>query len=625
MTAQPQQQKPQTSFLGHVLLAGASAWVLSEIAPATLPTPLGDVPAFWEGSILHPWSTLAAGVCAVNIVMATSRICSGLAAWLEYRSTLIVRGYKATARLARWRDIKGHIYRFGWSPYFGVYAGAEKRHRGKPLFTDFKTTALFFGTSGAGKGVGSVVPNILSLGNAGNSMLVLDFKPNLAAMTKAHLKSLGYAVHVVNIGGLQTDILGKTSCYNLLQIIIDDFKRIGGISDLESDTNELALQLYPEAEGGGSDGGFWEQGSHEFLEIAFIQTVLVYGETATLGQVRSLIINRENLLKEMLWVSDGMVDEDGAPLPAMPLEDAPLLVHQPERERVAFIEDYRARAGEVAKQLQSSDKSNMAQSFLKGAYTALKPFSKISRSYDALSNSSFRFGDMKDGHKPVAVFLSMDSSRMGQGEKILSALQWAALTEWKRHENKHVPVYFVGDECTNSKVYNLQQLMTFGRETNIRLMLYVQSIGAFRSAYSKDAVNTLLSEAEILTFFPQQRDPEMLELIEKLLGQQSYVGRNSNAAFHGFNVNGQTMSEDIRPVMTQAEIRQCAHAIVFMRNACASLVDLPSYAAIDPWRDQVADNPFYHKPYRLPITLRLGKRHAPWLAKLRYWLSRGHR
>ncbi len=619
----PQQQKPQSSLLAHVLLAGASAWVLSEIAPATTSTPLDDMPAFMEGQILHPWPTLAATVCAVNSVMATSRACAGLAGWLEYRSTLIVRNYKASARFALFKDIQDQIFRWGWSPYFGVYAGKGRRHRGKPIFTDFSSNAAFFGTSGSGKGVGSVVPNIMALGNAGHSMLVLDFKPNLAAMTKAHLESIGYAVHVVNIGGLQTHILGETASYGLLQIIIDDFKRIGGLADLDTDTNELALQLYPEPESAQGDSMFWIQGSHEYMEVAFIQAVLVHGEDATLADARSLIINRENLLKEMLWVAGGLEDQEGNPVPTMPLEHAEILIHQPEHEKQAFLDDYRARAGEIAQQLQSDGKSNQAQSFLKGAYNALKPFSKNSRSYAALATSSFRFSDMKDGGRPVAVFLTMDSSRMGQGDKIMGALQWAALTEWKRHENKHVPVYVVGDECTNAKVHNLPSLMTWGREFNIRLMLYIQSIGAFRKVYGKEAVNTLLSEAEILTFLPNQRDPEMLGLIEKLLGQMAYVGRNSNAAFHGFNMQGQTVSEDIRPLMTQEEIRKTDKAILFIRNCLPVLTTLPSYASIDPWRDQVGNNPFYNEPYRKRVTLRLEKRRAPFLVRLRWFLTRG--
>ncbi len=623
---QPSAQ-PKSSVFGHAALAVASAWVLCEIAPATLPTPLGDVPMVMEGRMIHPWPALAAGICAANLVMLSARLCERLAGWLEYRSALIVRGYQSDARFALWKDIKHACYRYGWAGYFGIYAGKGRRHRGTPIFTDF-TNFLCFGTAGAGKGVGSVIPMILSLANAGHSMLINDFKPNIAAMVIPYLQARGYDIHVVNIGGLQTDIIGNhAASYNLLQIIIDDFLR-GSLADAVTGMHELILQLHPKQKGATANNNqdFWDEGSREVLELAGLMVILVKGEYATLSDTRLLILNRDALLKDMLWVSGGLVDENQHPVASMPLERAPLLHHHPQAERDAFITEFRTRCGELAKQLTMNDQSNMATSFLKGAYNALKPFSAVSKSHAALSHATFRFGDMKrqDG-KPVAVILMLDSSRMGQGEKIMAALQSAAQTEWKRHANKHVPVYYVGDEALNAEIYQLPQFFTWAREFSIYLILYIQSISACREVYGKESVGTFLGQSDVVSFLPHQRDPEMLELIEKMLGQHAYIAQHHNAAFHGFTMQGQNLQEQSRPLLTQDEIRRCSKTITFIRNNRPVLTDLPSYAAIDPWRDVVADNPFYNTPYRLPITLRLGTRRAPWWVRLRYGLKRGRR
>ncbi len=618
---QQSQQHGKLGIFGHAMLAGAGVWATYKLAPAIVDTSYGAVPLIIEAQMLHPWPTLAAAFAATHLVMLSGRVCERMAGWLEYRASLIPLEYKASARFATWKDIKGSCFKYGWSAYFGTYAGQEKRHRGKPIFTNYTTTFLCFGNSGTGKGVGSVVPNIMALANAGHSMLINDFKPNLAAMTKPYLESRGYIVHVVNLGNLQTDILGKTASYNLYKIVINGFLH-GTLADVVNDISELMLQLYPEssASGGSNDNEFWRDGSREIMEVSSLMVILVHGEAATLSHARLLILDRDALLKDMLWAAGDAVDSNGHPIAPMPLEQHPLLHHHPKAERVAFIKEFRTRCGEIAKQLASQDKSNMAQSFLKGAYGALKPFSMVSTSFAALSQSTFSFGDMKDrnGGKPVAVIIAMDSSRMGQGQRLVSALQSAAQTEWKRHPNKHVPVYWIGDEATNGKIYKLPEFLTWAREFSVHISLYVQSISAFRDVYGKDSVGTLLGQAEILQFLPQQRDPEMLELIEKLLGSRAYVSQNRNAAFHGFNMQGQTLNEETRPLLTQDEIRRCTKAITFIRNNRPVLTDLPSYAAIHPWRHQVANNPFYTKRYRKRIRLRLGKRRAPWRVQFYY-------
>ncbi len=159
-----------------------------------------------------------------------------------------------------------------------------------------------------------------------------------------------------------------------------------------------------------------------------------------------------------------------------------------------------------------NDQSNMATSFLKGAYNALKPFSAVSKSYAAMSHSTFSFGEMKNGNRPVAVILMMDSSRMGQGEKIMAALQSSCQTEWQRHPNKHVSVYYVGDKALNAEIYKLPQFFTWAREFSVHLILYIQSISACREVYGKESVGTFLGQSDVVSFLPKQRNPEMLEL-----------------------------------------------------------------------------------------------------------------
>lgn len=563
----------------------------------------GALGPMMAGSAIHWPAATAAGVevlCGIAIITDGFTL---VADTLEWGAARLPEGRKGSAKWGSYWNVRKDLLSNGWGPYFGTFARGLFT-KGRPIFAEYSAPIAIFGTSGSSKTVSLCLPNIMAIRE---SKLIPDFKSSLWMMTKEPLEARGEIVWVINIGGLHQDKLGKSASYNLLKILIDDFMRPHGLLDVESDANELATQLYVK---GDKEEPFWSGGSYDIMEIAFIQTILVHGPKGNLGHVHQLITNRTSLLNEMKWVCGLLENDNGEPLPAMRLEDSPWAVNgihdADEVER--FIASYRGKATEIVDILQSHDKGNMATSFIRGAKNALKPFSPTSRSYHALSHSTFCFSDMKKGDQPVNVFLAMDASRMEQQSRIVAALEWAALTTWKRHENKHVPTYLIGEECTNAKIDQLPSLMTWGREYNICISLYIQSIGAFRTTYGKDAANTLLSETEAKIFLSGQRDIEMLELIEKLLGDQSIIAKNHSGKRDNFGVDGFGYQEDAKPLMRAEEIRRTDKAILFLRKNRPLLMDLPPIAAIHPWRTQIGINPFFGKPYLKKIKLRLGNR-----------------
>jgi hypothetical protein len=74
--------------------------------------------------------------------------------------------------------------------------------------------------------------------------------------------------------------------------------------------------------------------------------------------------------------------------------------------------------------------------------------------------------------------------------------------------------------------------------------------------------------------------------------------------------------------MTADEIRRTDKAILFIRGNRPVLTDLPPIAAIHPWRKQIGNNPFYGKPFLLPIKLRIGSRKPPLLVRIACFLGR---
>lgn len=603
---QPPQKKARHPFV-HMVIGGVAGYLAYEFGP------------MMEGGIINPFPSLAVCISAVNAALVISTGCKRLAHYCDYCLSSLPVGYKATSQWSTYSEVKAISQKYNWNVYWGVYAGDDPqckkvsvKRKSEPLIVSYSSNAVTFGAAGSGKDIGVVIPNILSLKT---SKIIFDFKSNLAVMLHSALKKRGENVLILNIGGLYEDKLGESASYNPLDLITDHFETSGGLQDVVGDCTEMAHQLYPDPADGGDDK-FWRDGSSNFITFCIQHVVLVYGRTANMSHVAQMLADRSMFLKDCQWAAGMLTDKDGNLLPAMPLETAHWTKYHDEQQVQNYIAYYRAKASGLADLLSASD-NRTADSFLTGARQALADFNVTSRAGKVLHSSTFRFADLKDAKQITSVFLSLDASRMTSQAKIVSLIQFCAFTELKRHKNHHVPVHIIANESTNAKIYDLPSLLTWGREYGIRIHLFIQSMGAFRSVYGKEAETSLISQCEVLQFLRGQKG-EMLDLIQKLLGEKSYVERSNSGRFHGHEMQGHSLSEHVRPLMTVDEIRRNPFTLLFIRHHPPILTNLPPYAAIDPWRNMVSPNPMRgeKKKWKLPIQLRLGSRKPPILRRL---------
>lgn len=563
--------------------------------------------AVWQDNgEINDEAALSAFIFGACVVSFLGGACALAADGLDLWTAKTPRGHKGKASWATWKDLRKDILRHGHSPYWGVFA-SKGRGRGQPIFSDYKSNALTIGTAGSGKGVGVVIPNALAIHE---SKFIPDFKNALGAMLTKPLTRRGEIVRCLDLSGANA----QSDCYNPLEAIIaPNFEKKNGLHTVVSDCAEMALQLYPEPSQT-VDDKFWRDGSRDLIAFAIRQMVLVNGKEATLGDVNLLLNDREQLLKDCLWAAGRLEDAHGEKLPAMPLEHAAWAeCHAPEAVK-NFITYHRVHAAGTANLLGVKD-SKTADSYLAGAKQALDVFNITSSAHKVMSCSTFHFSDMKDGDKPTTVILGLDASRLGTQSKIAGLMQWCAMTELKRHPNKTRPVYVLHDETTNFKLHDLPSLQTWGREYGIRWHGFIQSIAAYEAVYGKQAVSTLLSETEIKQFLPNQRDPDTLALIEKMLGQSAYIGKSQSGNRDRFGVGGFNLQEDGKPLMSADEIRRTDKTILFIRGNKPVLTTLPSIAEIAPWRKQIGINPFYGKRHLLPVRLRIGTRKGRWIRR----------
>lgn len=599
--------------IGPLLVGGASWVALDTFGPLA-----------FEPQINWP-AALSAAVLAVCTIKVSAAALKNSAAMLDKISAKKARGDKGDAGWAKnLRELGKDVIQFrDWGPYWGTFAGGLPiiGSRGREIIADYPSAAVSFGTAGSGKGAGVLLPTALAIHEP---KILTCFKGVNTSALMQPLMERGERFFAINLGNIFPEIIGTSACYNPLDIITDDFEMPSGISDVTADCDGLSLQLYPEPKTTQGDSSFWHGGTVDMISMAVQQTILVHGRGANLGLVNQLLMDRERFLQEMLWASGRLLgnpakDEELVLLPAMPIEDSHWTAHHDPATVDQYIDYYRTKAGETADILADRE-SKIGGSFLRGAISALAPFNITTRAQQVMSHSSFRFRDIRDSDDIINVSIVIDASRKEAQTPIAGLIQWAAMTELKRCDNKDRKVYFLCDETTNFRIHDLPGFLTWGREYGLVIHLFIQSMAAFRNVYGKEAANTLLSETFIKQFLPGQRDPEMLELIEKLLADVSYVARSNTDRQNEAGIQGTSYSEHSKPLMSRDEIRRTDKTILFIGNKRPALTKLPPYAAIVPFRDQMGINPFFGKPWRLPVKLRLRRRDGFLAVRVWKWL-----
>lgn len=256
------------------------------------------------GELVNLPSAAAALLLFAAIAAFTSDVFWKLGNWYDSRSAHTASGNKGTAGFVQSLDEIRHdlLPDDEWGPYWGAFAGEE-------VMAPVGSNSLILGTTGSGKGIGSVQQNILSIKG---SKLVSDFKSENACITARALRERGETVRILNLGDINTDILGESDHYNPLALIANSYWEYGGLMDISDDVHEMVLRIDPEPTEGPSEDGnkYFRNGSRGLIGFAMQMCVLIKGHNATLGDVAAMLNDKESLLKHAQWACGRLVRSD---------------------------------------------------------------------------------------------------------------------------------------------------------------------------------------------------------------------------------------------------------------------------------------------------------------------------
>ena len=457
----------------------------------------------------------------------------------------------------------------------GFLAGLIKKN--VPLFIDFESSLLVLAPAGVGKTVRFVIP---ALCHNPMNMIVCDLKGTLAVMTgKLRSKVFRHKVLYLDPAGKYRNIIGKSSSYNLLQILIDDWADPRKHEFLFDDAEAIALQLYAEPPNGG-ENQYWRSGARKFMVFAFIYLV-TRTQGATLSKALALLSDLDRLITALN-----------------------------ETKALTILEgDLANLARDILKKTENGDPKQI-ESFREGAVQALGVFRASGSLAKCTEKCDFRFADLKKKQKGLfrrkkgmTIYLLADPARINVYKPWLGLTMWCALTEITRAPQGE-PVCMLGDEICNFKIVGLPSFLTLLREFGVRMVLILQELQEWANIYGRESLQTLLSQTEAKIIMGVGGG-DSAKIISDMLGEETVKAKNYNLGKSFFEPVTRSVSETSRRLKTPDEVRRTEEHIVIQGKERPMRLIPVGYHEVSPWKHQVGINPLYGKKFKGKTKLKL--------------------
>lgn len=432
---------------------------------------------------------------------------------------LVVLFYLVSApMIARFGEIVGDTHgsaRFASSketssltrPGGGLLLGRDTK-KGKLLRYDGPAHLLTMAPTRSGKGVGTIIPNLL---DADRSIICIDPKGENTRIASRARERFG-PVHVLDPFGVTRH---PTSSYNPLDALDPD-----GI-DLIDDANSLSDALVFDEPGQAGEAHWNEEAK------ALIGGLILHIVSTQPRSTRNLSMLRSDLTLA--------ADDFSALLKTMQASPA--------------ANGLVARAAN--RHLAKSDREAAGVLSAAQRHTHFLDSPRITA---VLARSGFRFSHLKS--RSVTVFLVLPPDRLGPYARWLRLLVTQSLSDLARTQGTPpAPVLYLLDEfAALGYLAPVERAMGFMAGYGVQLWPILQDIHQLRATYGRRA-GTFLSNAGVLQVFGVN-DHESARLISDLLGQETVAFRTMALALDA-EQSGISYSEQrtARALLTPDEVR----------------------------------------------------------------------
>ncbi len=427
----------------------------------------------------------------------------------------------------------------------GAYGHADRRFRQDGHI-------LTCAPTGAGKGIGAVIPNLLDYPG---SAFVLDFKAENFAVTARARRAMGQDVLLIDpfgIAGMPAQSL------NWLDTLDPDHP------DVVSRAAGLADMLVV-AEGAETDS-HWNDTARELLRGLLVHVAGLPAERRSMAELRRIVTGVDDTLAATF--ADMLADPDrGQRIPA---RAAAAHLNRPERERGSVLST-------VVRHTAWLDDPRLCA---------------------ALARSDFSFADMK--RRPMTVYIVIPADRIRACLGFVRGFIGLALDGVIASPARpaHRVAFFLDEFGQLGRMDRLADSVTLLRGYGVQLWLFVQDLSQLKAVYPR--WQSFLANTSQQFF--GTADFDTARYLSGALGQKTirFDTRGSSATDQGLMQPGsvsRSIGEQIqgRPLLTPDEIMRLGptRPIVLVAGEPPYLLDRVSYLTDRPYKRRFDPNPHH--------------------------------
>lgn len=318
------------------------------------------------------------------------------------------------------------------------------------LTSDEQHHLLTVAPTGAGKGVGCIIPALLSWDGPS---VIIDPKGENFAVTADYRRSLGQRVAVLDpfgVTGFPSDSLNPL-----------DIAKLQG-SDLEDDVWTVVGLLIANVRS--VDDPFWDERASALLYGALLRNVLAFGDRAHVGCLYDFCANNPS-------AEFGLMQSHS---------------HRDVRAGAAVLDP--ALASKTSTAIIATASSHV--SFLRNQKVCA-----------ALKDSSIPIGDIQSG-APMTIYIVLPPDRMKAHAKLLRLWVGVIMTAFMRRRRPvNVPTLVLLDEAAQlGELDELRTMLTLLRGYGVRVWTFWQDIAQIKRLYGADWP-TIMNNCGIQQFF----------------------------------------------------------------------------------------------------------------------------
>lgn len=507
----------------------------------------------WLGSPVHdrwywPWSILiwAQHVTLVDgsepiitkaqaIFVMPQVLLFGLVWFLTMRQPCATRDVHGTASWADRKDLGAAGLLEGQGVYVGGFS--EKKDRVTYLRHNGPEHVLVFAPTRSGKGVGLVLPTLLSWPH---SALILDIKGENWALTSGWRCSQGHRVLKFD----PTAVSGSCKFNPLAEIRLET---TSAISDAQ---NVASMLVDPDGQG---LKDYWNKASFSFLSGAIlhcmVHTLAATTRIATLSDLSFMLADPDKEIGEVL---DEMLQTDHAALLARHFP------HEDDDGAWGQLHDFIAASAREMKNKAPNELSGVISTAV--ANLALYRDPVVARNTSACD---FRIADLMNHESPVSLYLVLrpsDIDRLRPLIRLVANIVLRRLTERMEFADgrscesfKHRLLLMMDEFTALGRLEIFERALAFMAGYGIKAFLIVQDLTQLQQAYGKE--ESVMSNCHIRVAFAPNKI-ETAEVLSKMTGKTTVVQNKTSISGHrGGHLSkaSVSISEVARPLLTPDE------------------------------------------------------------------------